>query len=236
MSLYSPVSARETVRFVYFDQFEPFSWCENGQMKGLFVDVVNMVFKELDMDVDHQGFPWKRAQLMVEHGMADGMCTISTAKRLNYTLPTAYPVVQMDFKIFTGAGNPRLDALKRVETPKDLEGFRLIDILGSGWAETNLKGMDLSFELTYPAIFRLLRDGIYDAAVRNNVQTRYLIKKHGYADVLLELPRPMNRTPVSYRMLISKISLYSTLIDRINGVLKKLKDDGTLVRIYDRYR
>ena len=40
-----PLYAKDVIKVVYFDQFEPLSWRESGQMHGVFIDAVNAVFK-----------------------------------------------------------------------------------------------------------------------------------------------------------------------------------------------
>jgi polar amino acid transport system substrate-binding protein len=161
----------KTLKIVYFDQFEPFSWRENNKMKGLFIDVVNeAIGKRMGLPVLHEGYSWNRAQAMVRDGSADGMCTIITSERLQYAVSTTTPVVTLNFRIFTAANNPRMSQLKRVKTIQDLSGFKLIDILGSGWAIENLKGMNVYFAPSYFQVFSLLESGKYDAAIRNDRQ------------------------------------------------------------------
>lgn len=231
-----PLCANGVIRFVYFDQFEPLSWKENGQMKGVFIDAVNEVFKTLEIDVIHEGYPWKRAQLLVQSGQADAMCTVSKKERLVYTVPTSYPIVQMEFKIFTSSKNKRLDALQKVESISDLKGFRLIDIRGSGWAESHLKGMNLEYESTYPMIFKLLDDGLYDASIRNNIQTKYLIKKFGFKGKIIDLPQSIMPEQTAYRILISKKSTYANQLGKINDALRTIINRGILDQIQSRYQ
>ena len=70
-----PVYAGDTIRFVYYNDNAPFGWEENGEMQGIYIDIVNEVFKKrLGIPVEHRGYPWKRAQMMVKNGDADGYC------------------------------------------------------------------------------------------------------------------------------------------------------------------
>ncbi|WP_419655551.1 putative ABC transporter, periplasmic binding domain protein [Desulfosarcina variabilis str. Montpellier] len=232
----APLQAMDEILFVYFDKFEPFSWAIDGEMKGIFVDAVNEIFQNrLKMRVNHSGFPWIRAQRMVKTGAADGMCTISTCERSNYTFPTEFSIIETEFKIYTGSDNIRLKELKKISLIPELKGFRIIDMLGSGWAESYLTEYDVQYEKTYNRLFILLENNRYDVSIRNNIQTNYLINKLGYEDKIVELPQSIVPEKESYRILISHNSELAKHLKEINDVLREMHADGTLSRIKDKY-
>lgn len=227
----------ETLRFVYFEQFEPFSWKENEQMRGIFIDVIDEALtNRLGISVTHEGYPWKRAQAMVQNGEADGMCTIITPERLAYAQGTTIPIITANFKMFTAANHPRLDQLQQVKTLQDLTAFKLVDVLGSGWAEQNLKDMDVHFVASYQQVFLLLESGRDDVAIRNDWQTRYMVKKLGFEGKIIALPQPMTPEAQPYSILIGKKSPFAAQIERLNAVLKQMEQDGTLQMIYNKYQ
>ncbi len=41
----TPVTAEKTMLFVYNNDYAPFGWEENGAMQGIYIDIVNEVFK-----------------------------------------------------------------------------------------------------------------------------------------------------------------------------------------------
>jgi len=226
-----------SIRFVYFDQFEPFSWLEDGRMQGMFIDVINEVFEvRLGIPVEHEGYPWKRAQLMVMEGTADAMCTIATSERREYALPVSTPVVRINFKLFTSADHPDRDRLAGIRSLRDLQDLSLVDITGSGWAATNLKDQDVHFVNTYEHMFLLIKLGRVDAAVRNDWQTLYLIKKTGYSEDIVALPQPMTAEPMEYTILIGRNSPFAAEIDRIDAVLKQMEEEGVIQRLFEKYR
>src|SRR4051812_13057315 len=68
------------LRIVYFDNFSPFCWVnEKGDMQGLLVDTLNEALgQRLNLSLQHNGFPWIRAQQMVKASVADAFCTVPT--------------------------------------------------------------------------------------------------------------------------------------------------------------
>lgn len=230
-------SQEETLRFVYFDQFEPFSWQENENMRGIFIDVIDeAIANRLNISVIHEGYPWRRAQIMVQDGHADGMCTIITPERLTYTLGTTTPIITANFKIFTSSNHPRLAQLQQVKTLQNLMGFTLVDVFGSGWAEQNLKDMDIFFVASYQQVFKLLESGRFDAAIRNDWQTQNMVKKLGFEGKIISLPQPMTSEAQQYSILIGKKSPFAAQIEQLNAVLKQMEQDGTLQMIYNKYQ
>ncbi len=235
----TPVSARETLLFVYYSDYAPFGWEENGKMHGIYIDIVNEVFaNRLGIPVEHRGYPWVRAQLMVKDGDADGFCTVITPERLSYSHASKEPIIKVDFKLFTPGNNPKLDQLKKVKSISELQGFRLVDYLGSGWAQQNLAQADLDvyWLTTNDQIWQYLLVGRADATVKNEWTTRYILKKLGYDDRIIELPHPMNREPIAFNIFIGKKSPFSRYINQVDEAIKQLRKDGTLNKIYDKYK
>lgn len=135
----SVLHAENKIHFVYYNDYAPFSWSEGGKIRGLYINVVDEIFiNRLGISVVYEGYPWKRAQKMVRLGKADGYCTTITPERLTYSAATKEPVIEVNFRIYTTADNPRLDQLEKVKSIQELQGFNLVEYSGSGWAEKNL--------------------------------------------------------------------------------------------------
>ena len=115
--------------FVYYSTYAPFGWDDNGEMKGIYIDVVNKVIVEkMGLEIEHKALPWKRAQDMVKRGEADGLCTVATPARLEYSDMTTETLIEANFKIFTSADNPRLASLRTVRSIPELKPYKLVDI------------------------------------------------------------------------------------------------------------
>lgn len=233
----APLYAGEKILFVYYHDYAPFGWAENGKMKGIYIDIVSEAFtKRLGIPVEHRGYPWKRAQKMVREGKADGYCTTVTPERLSYSLATEEPVLDVHFKIYAAIDSPRLEQLKNVKSISDLRGFKLTDYSGSGWAEENLSSLDIQWLPTNEQIWKFLIEGRADAAVKNEWTTRYVLKELGYQDQIVELPHAMTREPTTFHIFLGKKSSFRKYLGQLNEVIIQMREDGTLDRIYDKYR
>ncbi len=232
-----PLHAGDAVQFVYYYDYAPFGWEEDGKMRGIYIDIVNEVFtNKLGIPVNHKGYPWKRAQAMVKAGKSDGYCTTVTPERLSFSYATKEPIIEVNFKIYTPADNPRLDQLRKVKSVPELKGFKLADYSGSGWAKKNLTGLSIHWLPTNEQIWKVLINGRADAAVKNEWTTRYILKTLGYHDQIVELSHPMNKEPTAFHIFIGKKSPFTKYLGQLDDTIRQMRQDGTLKRIYDKYK
>ncbi|MCG8619543.1 MAG: transporter substrate-binding domain-containing protein [Desulfobacterales bacterium] len=232
-------SGKETISFVYFNDYPPFGWEENGTMRGIYIDIVDEVFtNRLNIPVTHRGLPWKRAQLMVFDGTADGFCTAITPKRLKFTEATQQSIIEVNFKIFVPVNGPGLERLRHVSDLSGLKAFKLVDYAGSGWAQKNLvdRGLNVHWLQRNEQIWKFLLLGRADATVNNEWTTRYALKKEGLQEQILELPHPMTSEPISFHIFIGKKSPFHPILEQVDASLGEMKADGTLQRIHQIYK
>ncbi len=175
---------------------------------------------------------------MVMKGKADGYCTVITSERLSFSDATQQSIIDVNFKIFVPAKSPKLEQLKHVTSIPELKGFKLVDYMGSGWAKNHLvkAGLDVHLLQSNEQIWRYLLLGRADITVNNEWTTRYSLKKEGYKDQFLELPNPMTPEPISFHIFIGKKSSFLPNLKHVDKVIKQMKEDGTLQRIYDPYK
>ncbi|WP_246804145.1 hypothetical protein [Desulfosarcina cetonica] len=77
--------AEDPMKFVYFEDFAPYSYREDGCMKGILIDVTDRIVRtQMGLLVRHTGYPWERAQAMVRTGEADAFISVPTPARSVY--------------------------------------------------------------------------------------------------------------------------------------------------------
>ncbi|MBF0551155.1 MAG: transporter substrate-binding domain-containing protein [Deltaproteobacteria bacterium] len=227
--------AERPMMFVYFENYAPYSWQENNQMRGILIDVVNeAVHKRMGVPVAQQGYPWARAQLLVEKGAADAFVTVPTPERKAYAQFGQEPVLRTDFKIFAKAGGSRTRELEKVSSIPELKPFKLTDYLGNGWSKENLKGLNVHWLAAMDYIFPYLYEERADATVQVASVCRYNIKKTGYQNRIVELPNVLSSAPFSLG--IGRNSTYSHILPQVDQTIRQMRGDGTLQQIYDKYK
>lgn len=227
--------AENRMKIVYFNNYPPFSWMENGKMKGIFIDALTEAIQvQMGINVSHEGYPWARAQLMVKTNKADAFVTVPTDERRRYTKISDEPIITATFTLFAPKESKQIKELENVKTLSDLKGIRLINYLGSGWGKANLKDMHVTWKPTLNKVLFLLSKNRYEAFVDTSQVVRFNIKKLGYQDQIIEIPTILDTT--SFNLCIGKKSPYAKIIPRFNETVKRMKIDGKLKKISDKYK
>ena len=181
-------AASRPVRMAYFESYAPFSYRDDdGQMKGLLIDGMDLLARSCDIAVTHQGFPWGRAQFMVRHGELDGFCTVPTSERQAYAHFSAVPLVVVRFGIFHRADDPRPAAVRSIA---DLAPFANGSYIGNGWTKENLPGQDIHWVTDEETLLRMIALGRLDIYLSGELTTWHRLRSLGLTDKFAFTPAP----------------------------------------------
>ena len=224
------------IQLVYFHNYSPFSWDDGGGMQGILIDLLGEALENrMEIQTSHHGYPWKRAQRLVEIGLADAFCTVPTPLRREYTKISAQPTILATFTLFIRRGSERRKALARVKKLDDLKGFQIGHYLGSGWANKNLKGRGLNLDesATLDAALAKLASGRVDVVIDTSQVLRYQVKQLGLQDAIEELPLVLDQAP--FALCIGKNSSFVSILPYFEETMRSIHEDGTFDRIVSRY-
>ena len=231
----TPLYSQDTMRLVYFNNFPPYSWEENNQMQGILVDILTEAIQNrMGISVSHQGYPWARAQRMVRGGEADAFATVPTPERQEYTVISGEPVIFTKIAPFVNRQNPRMDALKEITTISDLQEFSLGHYTGSGWAENNLKGMDLTYAPSLDSTLIMLAMGRFDVFVDASLVIQYRIMELGLKEQIVELPSVLDSETIN--LCIGKESPFADIVLLFDETMREMREDNTLNETFNKYR
>jgi polar amino acid transport system substrate-binding protein len=236
LAIASPVLAADVIKFAYAHTSLPFSWKEDGKMQGILIDIADELLQNrLGIKVSHQGHPWQRSQHLVRMGKADALIT-NGPMRQEWAVHSSEVVLKLQHMLYVKAGGPKLDRLKKVRTIDDLKSFTLVDERGSAWAEKNLveRGIEVHWVADKDTMFRLVAKGRVDAVAYIDILARYYIKILGLQAQFIELP--LDTVPVPLHIVIGKRSSYRKVVPKIDWAIRQMEQDGTLQKIYDKYR
>lgn len=181
-------SSGPVVRMGYFDKFSPFSEKDDGgQMRGLLVESMDLVGTMASLTLEHYGYPWARAQLMVRQGELDGFCTVQTTERNAYADFCPTPVLRVALGVYHRRGDTRVAQLNSVA---DMRELRQGGYIGSGYVKEHLEADRISLEPDQDAVLRRLLNGSLDVFPQAEIVTWLRIKSLGYADRLQFTPLP----------------------------------------------
>ncbi|MDI9246344.1 transporter substrate-binding domain-containing protein [Marinobacter sp. CHS3-4] len=221
---------------IVYDSFAQFIHTKEDEPTGLFVDVLNEALEErMGVSVQFIWQPWQRAQYSVETGQADGMVTVATPERLDYSRAVDTPIAHSSVAVFTSKGHPRMPEIREIETVADLEGFQLLTYLGDGWAKEKLGDIDVDFGgKDIEAIFKKLRWGRGDLFLQSRDVTEYYIEELGYEDAIVRVPG-VEFGHIEFHLMIGKASPFLPLLPELDKRLREMREDGTNHRLQQSY-
>jgi len=235
-------AAQEGFRWFDDDDYKPYIYKDKaGNPQGIFKDLMTEIFRRLNIPLTCKLYAWKRTQVFVHNGLADGMVTVATKKRLE-TMVSTQPLVTSGEKIFARKDNPRIEQIKQIKSIDDLKPFRVVEVTGAGWAEEHFK--DLPHMVWVPKLtsaLYMLANGRVDIYVMNEFSGIETIK------TMIQTPSPFQENfkkiivcphtleTISYSLLINKDSKWATLVPKINATIDAIKEDGTYDRIMQKY-
>lgn len=230
----TPADARD-MRIVYAQGYEPLSWKdEEGKAKGIEIDFLEAILsRRMGLSIQHETYPWARSQMMVKKGDRDAFLTIPNAERRTYTEITKLPLFSTNYTLFTGASNPKKEALRAIrslEELKSMEGLRHIMITGGGWHTTHLGEVKSMQQVTNSTqVLKMLAMNRADVYVEQAALVNYQIKILRLRGQILEIPTVM--TKVDWHLCIGKKSPFVELLPQLDKVLENMRKEGALEKL-----
>lgn len=221
------------LRMGYFDRYPPLSQLTNAnQMEGLLIDLVDAVGSVAGLRFSHHGFPWARAQGMVERGELDGLCTNATPVRQVYATFCATPVVVATMGLFFRRDDDRPRQLNSVI---DMRALRQGSYRGSGFAQQHLEPDRIAFDHDAESVLRRIALGDLDIYVGDDLVTAPQIRRLGLAERLDY--RPLSFLPASRYCWGVRRSFpdAEALVQRMEAATQQAQRQGVLKSILKRY-
>lgn len=222
-------------RVAYFETYRPLSFVDPG-LKGLLVDILDEVIaRQMLVPCAHEGFPWARAQSLVEQGQKDAICTIATPERLAYAVAADEPVVVAPTCIFVRSDNPRVRELEAVRTLAELRALSpsVLSYSANGWAKAKLEGFNVVWGNDFLSALRMLIAGRGDLMIENALTMEHSLGQLPNGDRVRALPNPMDQA--RFQLLVSKRSAHLSLLGPFSKALQKFKTTPQYADLFARY-
>lgn len=212
-----------------------------GKPSGIFYDIISSAFGRMGVALKYEGYPWKRAQMLVKMGKADALITVPTPERLGYSKANKEPVLMARIKIFTQRDNPNIAQIKSVKSLADLEGLKIMEFSGSGWGKKMLKQFDVDWFPNISSICKALAADRGDVFLENEIVVLHTIKSiksnerdWGFKfDHLISFDAPV--APIPFHLLIQKKSKFLHLLPKFDETIRAMREDGELDKIIDKW-
>ncbi|TIH18609.1 hypothetical protein D0S45_05165 [Marinifilum sp. JC120] len=217
-------------------EYEPYSCCRNGTLRGYDIELLQECFLRMDEELEIMLVPWKRALHMGMYGDADGVFGVLKLPERAEKMFFSVPVRDEKISFFVRHDSPLV-------YDEDLNKFRNFSFgVVSGYSYG--KDVDAFLKNDVPAsrvevgvspemnIAKLLK-GRFDIYVGDTLSSLNTIHKMGVAGQVRNLGPPFSLSDV--HVAFSKKRKLGFLRDRFNIAFESMRADGTLDRIKKKY-
>ncbi|WP_208764141.1 substrate-binding periplasmic protein [Shewanella aestuarii] len=214
----------------------PTAYMDNGQVKGILVDIVTEAFKRAGYTVNIQLKPWARCLNEVQNGTVDGIFSVfKLPERDAYLTYTDSPIISQVESFFVRADST-------ITFDGDLTKFEDVEI---GVIRNTSYGSSIDEMINNKIWKQVTKTNNIDSLVAMLVGERFDLvpsyhhvflhaaKRLGVSDKIKEL------TPIVYELpsylAFSNKRDYSAIVVDFDKALAQMKSDGTFDAIYDKY-
>ena len=216
-------------------EYPPYCYQEDGEVKGIAVDIIQEAFKRIDQPITLKILPWKRALKYIKSGKADGLFPVlkKTERELfaDYSkammLESVSLFVKNDSNItFDG----KLSSMGKYKFGA-IQGFSYGEKFDKAVKDSYIK--EIKVVTTGTQALKMLVKGRTDVLVSDRYYALYNSKKLGTENKIKELLPRIEDTP-SYLILSKKRNL-SSIRDQFDVSLAEMKKDGSYDRIIEKF-
>ena len=198
---------------------------DDGKLTGLEVDIANLIAEGLGVKAEFQEAPWDALLAGVDSDRFDIICngvgyTEERAKSYSFTDPYCY-----SNKVLVVAADN-----EEIKTVEDLKGKKTANSASSTYAALAEEyGAELVPVDALGETVDLLVQGRVDATLNSAVSIADYLAQH--PDAKIKVVQTLAGDPVAYPVKLGE----QTLVDELNRILAKLRDEGKLSELSMRF-
>jgi len=217
-----------------FAEYKPYSWVDDrGEVVGIEIDVLReAIHDRMRVPVSFQVLPWARAQMLVKQGEADAFVAFPSEQRKLYTKVSKEAVTTWGVSIFAPTQGLHIKELSKIREIAELKSYTLGSMIGNGWANKNLAGMDVTWVPKMEQLIKLVALGRVEALPDSPIVVKFYMRELGLEDEIIELSNLMSTT---LHLCIGIKSNYLDMLPLFDKTLREMANDGALKKILSKY-
>jgi polar amino acid transport system substrate-binding protein len=233
--IFFSVSQPKEITIVTFN-YPPYMVNENGSMSGMFVEIVEEVFRRLKQPINIRFHPGLRSFTMMENNEVDGLFSVKKNLDREKTMQFPHePLLKQDYVFFklidsnfdfngdiTSLQNVRIGVVNKMSYGP---------IFDKAFQEGVFRNIDTSPEMN--VIFQKLIAKRMDVVIFSKDVGLSLIRKYGFQDQII-ICGPSVETVETY-IVFRHTPEGKHLSDSFDRIMNEMKKDGTLLQIQRKY-
>ncbi len=229
--------AEEILKIAHDSNYPPLSWQEEKKGMGILIDVTEEALsRRMGVKISHHFFPWKRVQKYVEEGAMDAFITNHTQTRKKYTYAGNELITNIKRSIFIKNGNVKIPEVSKAKNISQIKPFTTGNYIGNGWAEANLKDMNIIWTSSFESTLKMLSNDRFDIFIGNPLSTKYKLKVLNIQNIIMLSNSLEDIKPSQFKLLIGKNSKYVYILKEFDSTLRKMREEGVIDSIIKKYQ
>jgi polar amino acid transport system substrate-binding protein len=190
----SPASSKNkiTLRAVYYENIPPYSFRDRKSqtMRGILVDLMQIVSTAAGYKMIHTGYPWARAQSMLITGKEDVFCCPPTNQRQTFAYFAPTPLIVLaKAQLFVPQFGRNTKAIQTAKTKSDLYKFHMVDFIGNSTGDAIWKNHPSRLLVsTVDSALKMLANQRIDFYFADPTVTRCKLCELNLQDKVIEVP------------------------------------------------
>lgn len=220
-------------------EYPPYYFQENGEWKGLSVELMNVLLKEAGYKITYRVVPWKRALSGMKNGDIDAMANLSITEERGEYIHFIGPQMDESMVLFVNKGfNHEINTMDDIKNISGKIGIHL----GLTYGET----FDSKFENDpdFKDKFSVINDGnLFDMLVKKKRISGFILNRYVFYykqsisdefDTVIEHPYIINQDFIYFGF--SKNNFNEDQIDLLQKAYLRVKERGDFERILKKYK
>jgi polar amino acid transport system substrate-binding protein len=223
---------QETIVFVY-ENYPPYEYMDNGVNKGIDIDIIREVCKQIGIVPEFKEYPWKRALKYVEVGKVDAIFSLfKTPERTKFLYYPTTSVNTEKTSLFTLKEN-NYKVNKLSDLKEKIIGVVAEYSYGREFDTCEWIKKDIAFSVELQ--LEKQSAGRTDFSVVNELVGIHIIKKLKLGNKIKKLDYTVGETPLYVAFSKAKGKKAQELSDKFSAILSQLKEEGILEKITKKY-
>ena len=236
------------------DAYRPFSFSENGNAKGKYIDILKMAFSRLpDFNVTMVPIPWNRGKKMMEEGIGFGLTPVFFhGHDWSYLYPYSLPFYTEQINVIC---TEKVLLAPRLNWPEDYVGLGIGSVAGfDGWGGGKFRDLVKSGKINFhevhssEALIKMILKGRQDCILMESSAFDYefnrltnLAGDNAYNDIKLTKGPIVGKEPVyiGYSLSAFKNEKYPNAFEfrkAFDVVIYKMTNSGEIESIMAAYQ
>ncbi|WP_367987729.1 substrate-binding periplasmic protein [Vibrio sp. NTOU-M3] len=232
-----PTLARaQSLTVICEENMPPFSWTEDNQAKGIAVEVIQAILKELDLSVSVQLYPWARAYRMGLNHSNTLICTMARTKEREQKFKWAgeifsSPPVLLALRYRTDIHIASFNDLNKFRIGTHRDSFRERYLLSKGL----ILGESVIPEGSNILNYKKLKKGRVDLWSIPLLLGYYIVHQDGGRhEELVQVAYSLQELPQGQHIAFS-LDTDDEVVDAFKRALSEIKNNGTYEKIFNKY-